>query len=542
MKRYFSKDIYFPLISAILFIPAWYKWGSGLFLLVAFIPLFLLAEKNFKAQKSARRVFLYALAAFIIWNIGDTWWIRNALVNNEPSYVGVSAAILITSLLMGLAFWLSYQVLRRFGRNAWFFAIVVFWIAYEFSYMHGEISWPWLTLGNGFAYNVRLIQWYEYTGVFGGSLWVLISNILIYNTLFSEEGKFQFHLKSSIIVFLWIVIPIAISLLIFNNYKETNDPVNIVVVQPNIDPYLKFNDIPPIEQTQIQVDLGSSLTDSTTDYVVAPETSIMNNIWIGAFDAVPDFKIVRSFCEQYPKLNYITGIMCYQLYKYDEPHPETAYEFRKNYYRSSYNSAIQIDSTDSIQLYHKSKLVIGVEKMPYPGLLKILKPITMKLGGTFRSHSIQKEREAFVHSANTIKTGVPICYESVYGEFVTEFVEKGANLIFVITNDGWWGDTPGHRQHNSLSSLRAIETRRSIARSANTGISSFINQKGEVLQQLGWWERGAIKDTLNANNKITFYVKYGDYIGRGAFFTATIMILSLLVKWIKGRFKTKISS
>lgn len=542
MKKNFSKDIYFPLISSILFIPAWYEWGSGLFLLIAFVPLFLFVEKNFKSQKSTRRVFLFTLLAFITWNIGDTWWIRNALVNNEPSYAGVSAAVLITSLLMSFAFWLSYLVLKRFGRNAWFLAIVVFWIAYEFSYTHGEISWPWLTLGNGFAYNVKLIQWYEFTGVFGGSLWILVSNIFIYNAFFNENGKFRFQKEAALAGFIWLVIPIAISLLLFNNYKENDNPVNIVVVQPNIDPYLKFNDIPPIEQTQIQVDLGRSLTDSTTDYIVAPETSIMNNIWIGSFDVVPDFKMVKALCNQYPKLNYVTGIMCYQLYRPDELRPETAYEFRKGFYRSSYNSAIQIDSTDSIQLYHKSKLVTGVEKMPYPGLLKILKPITMKLGGTFRSHSIQKDREAFVHSSDAIKVGVPICYESVFGEFVTDFVEEGANLIFVITNDGWWGDTPGHRQHNSLSSLRAIETRRSIARSANTGISSFINQKGEVLQHLDWWERGAIKETLHANTRITFYVKYGDYIGRGAFFTAIIMILSLLVKRLKDKFSTKISS
>ena len=124
-----------------------------------------------------------------------------------------------------------------------------------------------------------------------------------------------------------------------------------------------------------------------------------------------------------------------------------------------------------------------------------------------------------------------ICYESIFGEFVTDYVsEAGANFIFVITNDGWWGNTPGYVQHNSFSRLRAIETSRSIARSANTGISAFINQRGDILQRLGWWKRGGMKDTLNANDTITFYVKYGDYIGRIAVFTGIFILLFTLVK------------
>jgi apolipoprotein N-acyltransferase len=139
-----------------------------------------------------------------------------------------------------------------------------------------------------------------------------------------------------------------------------------------------------------------------------------------------------------------------------------------------------------------------------------------------------------------VRVATVICYESVYGEFVTGYVKKGANLIFVLTNDGWWGDTPGYHQHNAFSSIRAIETRRSVARSANTGISSFINQRGEVLQKLSWWQRGAIKDTINANDSITFYVKYGDYIGRVARFFSLLVVLLLVAGMLKGLGKKKV--
>jgi apolipoprotein N-acyltransferase len=118
-----------------------------------------------------------------------------------------------------------------------------------------------------------------------------------------------------------------------------------------------------------------------------------------------------------------------------------------------------------------------------------------------------------------------ICYESIYGEFIGRFVRNGAELIFVITNDGWWGDTPGHRQHFSFSRLRAVETRRSIARSANTGISAFINQRGDVLQESEYWVPAVLKQSMNANSNITFYSMNGDYLARIASFISVMLLL-----------------
>jgi apolipoprotein N-acyltransferase len=199
-------------------------------------------------------------------------------------------------------------------------------------------------------------------------------------------------------------------------------------------------------------------------------------------------------------------------------------------YYDSFNAAIQLDSTDNIQDYIKSKLVVGVEKMPYTQYLRFLKKLTLRLGGTFRSHGTQEYRESLFAPDDSIGVAAVICYESVYGEFVTEYVKAGSNYIFVITNDGWWGDTPGHRQHLGFSRLRAIETRRSIARSANTGISAFINQKGEILARTKYWVPDVITAELNANDACTFYVKHGDYIARVAYFFSLIVILYTIVR------------
>ena len=418
-----------------------------------------------------------------------------------------------------------------------YFALIVYWITWEHFYFNAEISWPWLTLGHGFNYNIRLIQWYEYTGVLGGSLWILVVNILVLSTLKSYlAGARGRQLVSSVVfIVLLIAAPIALSLVKFHSYTEKSDPVKIVVIQPNIDPYQKFVSIPSMEQTAIQLNEASRVADSTVDYFVAPETSINNNIWMDKLEYVPDIRMIRQFITNYPRAKYVVGIQCYRrFWPGDQLNTNARLIPTGEFYYNSYNAAIQLDSTGDVPYYFKSQLVVGVEKMPYARYLKFLEKLTLRLGGTFRGWGTQEVRGTFVSSLDSIRVAPVICYESVFGEFVTGYIKNGANLIFVVTNDGWWGDTPGYHQHNAFSCIRAVETRRSVARSANTGISCFINQRGEILQQLTWWKRGALKDTLNANDEITFYVRYGDYIGRTARFFSLLVVLLVAVNLVMG--------
>lgn len=520
----------YTVFSAILLSIPWYEWGSGLFLLFAFIPLLFVEESiaNTTGKGKYGKIFLYASLSFSLWNILTTWWIKNA------SFVGLVAAIVVTTLLMSVAFVMYAYIKGIWGRKTGYFGFVLFWLMYEFAYNHGEISWPWLTLGNGFLFSTRFIQWYEYTGVFGGSLWVIVVNVFQYELFrkYYKEGIKVRNLKFSFIsTILVIILPIISSLSIYYTYQEKDNPREIVVVQPNIDPYLKFNDIPQIEQTRIQISEAAKLITQNTDYVVAPETSISGQFWTDQLEYVPDIRLIREFQKPYPQMKYVVGIYCYERYLSESAKTKTARPLGETgFYYDTHNSAIQLDSTSQIPIYHKSMLVTGVEKMPYTWLFKPLEKLTLKLGGIFRSHGTQQERDVFSAPDDETVVAPVICYESVFGEFVGEYIQKGANIIFVITNDGWWGNTPGHRQHNGLSQLRAIETRRSIARSANTGISCFINQKGDIQKELTWWKRGAIKASVNLNSELTFYTRFGDYIGRAGFYLALALFVISIVK------------
>ncbi len=520
-----KKRILLSALTGLLLAPAWYEWGNGLFLLVALIPLLFVEDFFDKNQNSypAGAFFRHAALSFFVWNVLATWWIVNATV------VGVFAAIFINTLMWSFVMWLFHIVKRKMGSHIGYFSLILFWITWEYFYHNSEISWPWLTLGNGFAYNIKMIQWYEYTGVLGGSLWVLMVNVLLFNFL---QGLFQ-QLPKRLLIARLVVIgaiiagPLAFSIYRFYTYEEKPDPKNIVVIQPNIDPYQKFVSIPSIEQTQTQLAEAIKVADTAVDYFIAPETSISNNsLWIGRFNEVEDIQMIRNFLRKFPGASYVPGIQCYKLFEPGEPLTENARDLPGTSMKyAAYNAAVQIDTSPEIPYYFKSKLVVGVETMPYARYLGFLEGLTVKLGGTLRGWGTQDTRGVFYSAEDSTGVSPIICYESVYGEFVTGYVKNGAELLFVITNDGWWGDTPGYHQHNSLSSLRAVETRRSVARSANTGISCLINQKGEVLQQLGWWKEGVIKGTVNANDALTFYVKNGDYIGKSAAFFSALIVL-----------------
>ena len=148
--------------------------------------------------------------------------------------------------------------------------------------------------------------------------------------------------------------------------------------------------------------------------------------------------------------------------------------------------------------------------------------------------TLKTDPESKVMGSGEHKIGVPICYESAFGEYVGSFCKKGADLLFVITNDGWWGHTPGYRQHFEFSKLRAIENRRCVARSANTGRSGFINQRGDVLQQTHYWVPDAIRETLKANTKVTFYARHGDYLSRIALYLTFVLLITLIAKIVLG--------
>jgi apolipoprotein N-acyltransferase len=506
-------------------------------LFIAFGPL-LCIENSLKGSPSHfLTVTLPPFLAFFIWNISTTWWIYNASVG------GALMAIFANSLLMSMVFWIFHFAKKQLLIANWQPAIAnwlfpIFWLAFEFFHHRWELAWPWLTLGNAFAWQHKWIQWYEYTGTLGGSLWVLLVNTMVFSLLKNGSDcpdfsgwKMKNQKWKMLLVVLTIIFPIIISYSMYYSEKEKENPVNIVVVQPNIDPYSeKFSGLNFEEQLESMLDLAKQKTDSSTDYLVFPETALTENIWENNLEQTVSIKRLRDFLKSYPKLSIITGASTWYLYEDEKKLSVTARKFtNQDGFYDAFNTALQIDTSAHIQIYHKSKLVPGVERMPYPAVFGFLEKFAIDLGGTSGSLGTQQERTVFFEPRTQTGVAPVICYESIFGEFVGEYISNGATLIFIITNDGWWKDTPGYKQHLLYGRLRAIETRRSIARCANTGISCFINQRGDILQPTEWWKPAVIQAKINNNSAKTFYVQTGDVIGRVCFYVSAVVLLYVIV-------------
>jgi apolipoprotein N-acyltransferase len=517
------------LTSGFLLCLPWYNASAGMLLFVAFVPLLFIEDslRTTSPDGSARNFFLYASLAFLTWNAGTTWWIARA------SLAGVCTAILVNTFLFSAVFGLYHYTRKKGGDIVGNIAFISYWLAFEYFYLNAEISWPWLNLGNAFANNPNLIQWYEYTGALGGTLWVLAMNLVV----FTIVKKLLQHISVTIyLVFaiLFIVLPVIFSMKLYHGEQENGTPCNIAVIQPAQDPY--NYSVTPGQECKNLVNLASSVAHKQVDYFVAPEVSVHEEIWEHQPERSYTVQALTCFMSRYPEAHFIFGTYTYRKYPSDTPYPVTAQKMKnENAFFGAFNSALQLDTGRQIGYYHKSKLVVGIEKLPYPQVLGFLTRPIVHFGGSVNSYGTQGTRSVFVSGHKPFRIAPVICYESVYGEFVTGYVKNGANLIFIMTNDGWWGNTPGHRQHLDYARLRAIETRRCIARAASTGISALIDQRGEIIDSLGWGRRGVISGSIRTNDRQTFYVKHGDYLGRLAYFVSAGVWLVLLFKWIFGR-------
>ena len=506
---------------------AWPTWGIAPLAFIAFVPLLLLEDRFAHGEKG--KLFWISFLAFFVWNVATTWWIWNA----TPA---ATAAWILNALFMAIVFNVFHLTKKKVCNNPWGnFFLIPYWMAFEMLTYLWAAKWPWLNLGNVFSSQIEWIQWYEYTGVAGGTLWILAVNILITNIILFFKSKEAKKLFISIgIELVVLLLPIIGSNWMYNHYEQQGTDTEVVVVQQNCDPWNEQFDNQFYDQViQNNINLSLPLVTPKTRFVISSESAIQEGIWLHETDKVKALNTLHDYVKRFPQMAFVIGGTTYEWGPkgMEDDFPARQVNNTDRYYYC-HNSALLI-GPEELQYRNKSQLTPGVEAIPeWMGFLKNYS-ITMGIArGTLKTDAESKVMEYGGH-----KVAVPICYESAFGEYVSSFCKKGADLIFVITNDGWWGYTPGYRQHFAFSKLRAIENRRCIARSANTGRSGFINQRGDVLQQTHYWVPDAIRETLKANTKVTFYAQHGDYLSRIAVYLTFVLLITWgamsLIKWNK---------
>lgn len=528
----------FWFLSGVLLYAAWPMSPFTILIFFAWLPLLVVEEKI----KSPYLFFAILWINFLLWNTATTWWIWNA----SPG--GAVGAIVANSLLM-CAPWMAYRFTKRkLGRNIALASLIAYWLTFEYIHHNWDLSWPWLTFGNIFSTHPEWVPWYKYTGTTGGSLWVLLVNVLFFKSFgfddtIGEADGFNAPASSKMkygklgLAIAIIILPIVISLLSEIHMRMPKDITksypNIVVVQPNIDPYTeKFSSDPAIQIDKL-IRLSESKLDTNTRLVIWPETAVPVEAWEESLLVNRFYQPIYAFVKKHPNILLVTGIDSYKNFGTQNPGGFAArFDKVTGTYSEAYNTALGVDHTLQLQLYHKSKLVPGVESLPV--WLGFMSSIFDDLGGT--SGTLGRSKSAMVLSSkeNPYTAAPVICYESIYGNYVTEYLRRGANVLTIITNDGWWGNTPGYHQHESMARLRAVETGCWVARSANTGISCFISPQGEVYQPQPWNTEAAIKMDIPPINQKTFYVQHGDWLSIMAWLFALVVFLwAIMANFIK---------
>ncbi|WP_072997197.1 apolipoprotein N-acyltransferase [Epilithonimonas mollis] len=544
------KNLLLALISGVLLAIAWPTYGIPFFIFFAWVPL-LMMEHNItrfsNIKKKSLTVFCFSYITFLIWNSVTTGWLYNSqLPDGSKSLLAVLFPVLTNSLFMSVFFLFYHFYKKSQGTYFGLMFFVAIWMCFEKLHLIWEFTWPWLNLGNVFAEYHQFVQWYDTLGATGGSFWILICNVMVFYTIrIWEAGRKRKSLIKNVSMSVgFIVLPMVISLVKYDIYSpETIGTINVAMLQPALDPYTEKyqkdsltieSDLLKLASENSKVGLyrapGDPKPNENIDLYLAPETSLPG---IGGFSERGFHNSllinnIKSFLSQHPKSVYAGGISSYYVYKEGEEKSSTAsYLERQGIWVDNYNSAIQIlPTSQQPEIYHKAMLVPGVEIFPY---IKVLKPILgnamLDLGGTTSSLGVSDERKVFANPYNKSVIAPIICYESIYGEFVTGYVKKGANILTIVTNDSWWGYSQGHKQLLVYAKLRAIETRREIARAANSGTSAHINSRGDIVNELPYGSKGALTAKVNLINKETFYTKSGDFLSRICIFVTGALLL-----------------
>ena len=473
----------------------------GFFAYWALVPLFFLLHDLRPGQ-----ALKWGYLAGFFWNLGTLYWVGWVTV------LGLIGMLLILPLYLLVYSWLHVVLKERYG-NAFLFLVPFLWVAVEYTKSLGVLGFPWTLLAYTQTYYTNLIQYADFTGPYGVSFWVVVINVLIFYVLLKKMTLKQ-ALPYLIIIALLFLAPFAYGKAVIPEEEKPGESIRIGLVQGNIDPYLKWDESFLGRNFDIYDSLTVTLADDSVDLVVWPETATACYLRARPNYLSRVFEIARKV-----RAPILTGTPDY-VYLND-----TTYQ--------TYNGLMLIQPGDNrLQTYWKMHLVPFGERVPYEDSIPFLHDFLEKLNMGTGDFSEGKEYRIFLlrRKGRTIPFAGVICYESIFPDQVRRFIKLGGRFLVIVTNDGWYGNTSGPYQHNRIAVFRAVENRVAIARCANTGISSFIDPYGRMLQKSRFNEETVLVGEIPLRQTTTFYTQHGDVFAFMVLGVGGLGVLGGLVK------------
>jgi len=513
-----------PVITGILLWLA--ALPSGLWFLgfIAFIPLLSAAGLAAGLKRPVLIFGIQLFTALVVFYAGVAHWIL------QTTWLIYLIGFLI--VLPYLLLLTPYIILQKRGSRlapAYFTAA---WLTAELLQSYFQLGSPFYNLGNNLGKIPRLIQWYEFTGAAGGTLWILSVNFLLYSLIMAVIRDRKALLRKALAPALVVAGPVVISFIMFHNYKEKGARSEVLIVHPSTDCTMVKYRINIYELMDIYLKVMLPQLTQNTDYVVLPETAITNAGWVKDLDNNLVFDHFRQKTAAFPSLKLVTGAITYEAISNVEKIkgykkiPGIRYSEKYNTWYYTYSCALLVQKDQPVQMRTKDGLVPYQEYAPYPRVLPRFSPV----GIDFQFSKRERNSTVFADD-NRTRTAAFICYELVYGRLFARAARHGAEAFFVMLNEGWYIDPKVPEQFLQLSVIRAIENRRYIAHASNMGISAFINQRGEVEQRTEIKSPGFLKQEIFLNRKKTIASLAGDYLGAASAIAVLIILLVMIAKY-----------
>lgn len=506
-----------------------------LLIFVGLIPYFIVIKRRTTLASISRATFLFSL----VFSLITIYWVGSWSSEADPYLMLAGVALLLVypcvMLIPSTLFYLTKKVFPKFDA-IWFFPL--FWVTLEYLLTQTDLRFPWLLLGHGLAKFNLFIQGADIVGTNGLSLIAAYINVLLFKSFFEKNSEEKFRLKP-----LLIAVFIFLCMMIYGIYKTSTfriseRKVRIGIVQPNLNPWDKWSTGNLSDLLNMYLTLSQKCVDEGAEVILWPETALPVYAFGGTYPMVENS--IYNFLDT-NNVSLLTGMpdIIYDLNQNNIPE-DSKYSGPGNYYYRTYNAVLGLNpGSRSIQRYGKMKLVPLGERVPFVDQFAFLGDL-LKWGVGITGWNIGKDTTVFKiknEKIDTIKVGGLVCYESVDPVFVTAFVQKGAELITVVTNDSWYGKSSGPYQHKDFAMLRAVENRRSVVRCANGGVSCIINAKGNILAETEMFEKTTLVGEVPLQDEKTFYSENPLIVPiLCSVFSFWIFGMNILI-WLKSKFK-----
>ncbi|MCX6170441.1 MAG: apolipoprotein N-acyltransferase [Ignavibacteriales bacterium] len=500
----------------------------------AFIPFLYVLEK--KETLASLNRFTYFILFF--FNLITLYWVGSWTKEADTFLMISGAALLFFNPFFYLIIPTLYHFSKKtFGKRIALFLFPFYWVTFEYLYSLTDLRFPWLTLGNCLPYFNTFIQAADIVGVYGLSLIILFLNIFIYLSIKDLKEKKKIDNKFALAAVALFFVVMIYGVVRINSFKIADKKIKVGLIQPNLNPWDKWKAGNLDDQLSQYLELSQSAINKGAKLIIWPESALPVYLLSGNYtdqvDRIHNFVSTKN-------IFLMTGMPDVNFYFNKNESPKDAKETKSGVLYTSYNSILLFTPYSlEVQKYGKIKLVPFGEHVPFVEELPFLGDfIKWEVG--ISSWNVGKTQTVFnLNESNNLplKVGGVVCIESIYPEFVAGFVQQGANLLVVVTNDSWYGNSSGPYQHKEISVLRAVENRKTVVRAANGGVTCIIDPLGRTIASTKLFTRDILVVDATIEDGMTFYSRYPSIMPLFSSFISIGTFLFFIYKKISTKLK-----